>query len=93
MKNKLKKAAALSYKPGDMAPKITAMGKGEIAERIIKTAQENNVPIFENSELVETLVNLDIGDQIPPELFGVVAEILVFISNLDRLKGSGNGKK
>lgn len=93
MKNKMKKAAALAYKPGDLAPKITAMGKGEIAERIIKTAQENNVPIFENSELVETLVNLDIGDQIPPELFGVVAEILVFISNLDRLKGDGNGKK
>ncbi len=93
MKNKLKKAAALAYKPGELAPKITAMGKGEVAERIVKTAKENNVPVFENSELVETLLNLDIGDQIPPELYGVVAEILVFISNLDRLKGEANGKK
>ncbi|HWR62550.1 MAG TPA: EscU/YscU/HrcU family type III secretion system export apparatus switch protein [Clostridia bacterium] len=92
MDKKLKKAAALTYEMGETAPQVTALGKGEVALRIIKTAQENNVPIFENSGLVDTLLQLDIGDQIPPELYGVVAEILVFISRIDRLKGEKHGK-
>lgn len=90
MKNNIKKAAALTYKPGDNAPKISAMGKGEIAERIIKVAKENEVPVFENSELIETLMSFDLGSEIPPELYNVVAEILVFISNMDRKKGGSN---
>lgn len=92
MKNKLKKAAALTYEKGSEAPVITALGKGEIAKRIIETAKANNVPVFENSDLVDTLLQLDIGRQIPPELYGIVAEILVFISDVDRLKGDENGK-
>lgn len=91
MNNKMKKAAALSYEQGEEAPKITALGKGEVAERIIKTAKENNVPVFENSGLVDTLMQLDIGEQIPPELYSIVAEVLVFISNIDRQKGYSNG--
>lgn len=91
MNKKLKKAAALSYEPGEAAPKITALGKGEVAERIIKTAKENNVPVFENSGLVDTLLQLDLGEQIPPELYSVVAEVLVFIAALDRQKGGSNG--
>lgn len=91
MDKKLKKAAALTYHEGDEAPKVTALGKGEVAERIIRTAKENNVPVFENTGLVETLMQLDIGDQIPPELYGIVAEVLVFIADLDRRKGGGNG--
>jgi flagellar biosynthesis protein len=91
MGNKLKKAAALTYEKGETAPKITALGKGEVALRIIKTAKENNVPVFENSGLVDTLLQLDIGEQIPPELYGVVAEVLVFISKIDKLKGDKNG--
>ncbi|MHB1393839.1 MAG: EscU/YscU/HrcU family type III secretion system export apparatus switch protein [Clostridia bacterium] len=91
MNSKLKKAAAISYQQGETAPKITALGKGEVAERIIKTAKENNVPVFENSGLVETLLHLDIGEQIPPDLYSVVAEVLVFIANIDRVKGGNNG--
>lgn len=79
----IKKAAALSYEAGTGAPKITALGKGEIAEKIIQTARQNNIPVFENSSLIETLINLDLGAEIPPELYGVVAEILVFISEVD----------
>lgn len=90
MNNKLKKAAALSYEQGEAAPKITALGKGEVAERIIKTAKENNVPIFEDSGIIDTLIQLDIGEQIPPELYGVVAEVLVFIAGIDRQKGGKN---
>lgn len=84
MKEKMKKAAALSYKQGDTAPVITALGKGEIAERIIKTAEENDVPVFENSELVTTLLHLDLGQQIPQELYSVVAEVLVFVSDIEK---------
>lgn len=93
MKKKLKKAAALTYEKGTEAPVITALGKGEIAEKIIETAKVNNLPVFENSGLVDALLQLDIGRQIPPELYGVVAEILVFISDIDRLKGGGNGEE
>jgi flagellar biosynthesis protein len=93
MNKKLKKAAALSYEEGAAAPKITAIGKGEVAERIIKTAEENNVPVFEDGGIVDTLLQLDIGDQIPPELYSVVAEVLVFISNIDKHKGEVNGNK
>lgn len=91
MDKKGKKAAALSYDIGDMAPRVIALGKGEIAQRIIETAKDNNVPVFENSGLVDALLQLEIGDQIPPELYGVVAEILVFISDIDRLRGGNNG--
>ena len=91
MNNKLKKAAAITYEQGESAPKIVALGKGEVALRIIETAKENNVPVFEDSGLVDTLLHLEIGQQIPPELYGIVAEVLVFISNIDKLKGDKNG--
>jgi flagellar biosynthesis protein len=88
MKDKMKKAAALSYKEGQEAPIVTALGRGETAERIIKTAKENDVPIFENESLVSTLVYLELGQQIPQALYSVVAEVLVFISDIEnKLKG------
>ena len=88
MKDKMKKAAALSYKEGQDAPIVTALGRGETAERIIKTAKENDVPIFENENLISSLIHLDLGQQIPQELYSVVAEVLVFISDIEnKLKG------
>lgn len=81
----MKKAAALSYKEGQEAPIVTALGRGEIAERIIKTAEENDVPVFENSELVTTLLHLDLGQQIPQELYSVVAEVLIFVSDIEKI--------
>jgi flagellar biosynthesis protein len=88
MKDKMKKAAALSYKEGQEAPIVTALGRGETADRIIKTAKENDVPIFENENLVSTLIHLELGQQIPQELYSVVAEVLVFISDIEnKLKG------
>lgn len=82
-----KTAVALSYQPGDVAPKILATGKGEIAERIIEKAKENDVPFYQDNKLAETLSKLEIGDTIPPELYEVVAEILVFVDDMDRMKG------
>ncbi|MGN0142405.1 MAG: EscU/YscU/HrcU family type III secretion system export apparatus switch protein [Roseburia sp.] len=82
-----KTAVAIAYEPGDAAPKILAAGKGAVAERIIETAKENDVPFYQDSSLAETLSRLKIGDSIPPELYDVVAEILVFVDDMDRLKG------
>ena len=84
---KPKTAVALSYEPGEEAPKILAAGKGVIAERIIETAKEADVPPHQDSKLAETLSKLEIGDFIPPELYEVVAEVLVFVDSMDRLKG------
>lgn len=85
-KEKQKTAVAVAYQPGDMAPKILATGKGAVAERIIETAKENDVPFYQDNKLAETLSRLEIGDTIPPELYEVVAEILVFVDDMDRMK-------
>lgn len=83
---KVKTAVALSYEPGDLAPKILDTGKGELAERIIKKGEEGNVPFYKDNKLADTLSKLEIGDTIPPELYDVVAEILVFVDDMDRLR-------
>lgn len=90
--NKKKQAIALQYNPGDEAPTIVASGMGIVADKIIEKAKESDVPLYEDSKLANTLSKLEIGDMIPPELYDVVAEILVFVDNLDRLKGKINGK-
>lgn len=87
-----KTAVAIAYEPGEAAPKILASGKGEVAERIIETAKENHVPFYQDHKLAETLSKLEIGDAIPPELYDVVAEILVFVDDMDRLKAKLAGK-
>lgn len=84
--DKSKTAVAIAYQPGDVAPKILATGKGELAERIIEKAKENDVPFYQDNKLAETLSKLEIGDTIPPELYDVVAEILVFVDDMDRMK-------
>ena len=81
-----KTAVALAYEPGEEAPKILATGKGEVAERIIDEAKKNDVPFYKDSALAETLSKLKLGDAIPPELYEVVAQILVFVDKMDRLK-------
>ena len=83
---KIKKAIALEYNPEDQAPKVIATGRGAIAERIIETANRNNVPVHRYDKLADTLSRLDIGEMIPPELYNVVAEVLVFVDAMDKLK-------
>ena len=90
--NKEKQAIALTYQPGTEAPTIVAAGKGYLAEKIIKTAKENDVPLYTDDKLADTLSRLQIGDSIPPELYKVVADILVFVDNMDKIKGKVKGK-
>lgn len=79
-------AVAVAYEPGERAPKILATGKGHIAEKIIEKAQEEDVPLYADNELASTLSKLQIGEMIPPELYEVVAEILVFVDDMDKLR-------
>lgn len=80
-------AVAIKYDPGEVAPKIIATGKGKVAEKIIETAKEADVAVHKDSKLADTLSRLDIGEYIPPELYEVVAEILVFVDDCEKLKG------
>ena len=89
--NKPKIAVALQYEKGEQAPKILATGKGYLADKIIEKAKETDVPTYEDSKLANTLSNLEVGDMIPPELYTVVAEILVFVDKTDKLRGKING--
>ncbi len=81
---KSKKAVALKYNSAeDAAPKITASGKGLLAEKILELARKENKSIYKDAPLVEALIQLDVGLEIPPELYGAVAEILAFIYAVD----------
>ena len=89
MPGKMKKAVALKYKPGDdHAPRVTAGGAGRVAERIIEMARKHGIPVKDDPDLVEVLSRLDLHDEIPPELYVVVAELLAFVYRLNHDKGS-----
>lgn len=85
-KNIRKTAIALEYDPSDAAPRVIASGRGVLAEKIIEKAKEADVPIHRDDKLADTLSRLEIGDMIPPELYEVVAEILLFVDSMDKIK-------
>jgi flagellar biosynthesis protein len=71
---------ALRYTPGkDSAPRVVAKGRGYLADRILELARAHNIPVREDKNLVQILSRLDLDQQIPPELYRVVAEILAFV--------------
>ncbi len=90
-KTKVKTAVALEYDPSDDAPRVIASGTGKLAEKIIEKAQESKVPIHEDDKLAQTLSKLEIGEMIPPELYEVVAEILIFVDSMDKIKNKLKG--
>jgi flagellar biosynthesis protein len=74
------RAAALEYHPGnDSAPRVVASGSGKIAERIIALAKDHNVPIYEDPTLAAALATVNLEEEIPPELYLVVAEVFAYI--------------
>lgn len=81
---KNKKAVAIKYKKDYNAPKVVAKGRGYVAEKILENAEKSDVAIVENKELVEELEKIDLGLNIPPHLYEAVAQVLVFISNLEK---------
>ena len=79
------KAVALKYKAyEDNAPKVIAKGKGEIAKAIIKKAKEFDVPLFQNEALTDMLLNVEVGDDIPPKLYKAVVEVFVWLHKLEK---------
>jgi flagellar biosynthesis protein len=79
MRNQL--AVALQYdKTG--APRVVAKGRGSIGEKIIELAKAHDIPIEENEVLAGALSNVELGDEIPAELYKAVAEVLVFVLRL-----------
>jgi len=73
-------AAALQYESAtDNAPKVVASGHGKVAEQIIALAQKNNIPIYDDPALAAALSTVDVGAEIPPEMYLVVAEVLAYV--------------
>ena len=82
---KTPKAVALKYDPEmDPAPRVTAKGRGEIAEKIIEIAKSHNLPLYEDQNLVQILEALELKTEIPFELYRAVAEVLAFIYRLNK---------
>lgn len=84
--NPKQQAIALSYETGDYAPKVVAKGRGLIAEQIIARAKQHNVFVHESKDLVALLMQVDLDDHIPPELYKAIAEILAWLYRLEEGK-------
>ena len=78
-----KKAVALQYGPGDAAPVIVASGMGYLAEKIVETAADNGVPIYEDNSLSTILTQLQLGQEIPESLYQAIVEIYVYFLHFD----------
>lgn len=70
----------------DRAPLILAAGRGTIADEIVRIAQDNEIPLYEDTGLADLLAKLEIDAEIPPELYVLVAEVLFFVFQLDRMR-------
>ena len=90
----IKSAVSLQYKKGkNAAPKITAKGQGWVAENIIKMAQEKNIPIREDKDLLHLLSEIDVGQEVPESLYKVVAELLAWVYQLNQNYSSSEQTK
>ena len=78
-----KSAVALAYSQTDAAPRVVAKGRGLIAEQIITRAREHGVYVHESPELVSLLLQVDLDQRIPPQLYIAVAELLAWIYRLE----------
>lgn len=79
---KIKKVVALEY-DGQSAPKVTAKGCGEIANRILALAKEHDIPLYQDENLSYLLSKVNLGEEIPENLYVAVAKVLAFIFSMD----------
>lgn len=82
---KIKKVAALSYTEDMNAPTVIASGKGKVADNILEEAKKNNIPVYKDEKLATILTEIEIGRQIPAELYELVAKVMVFVGDMDEL--------
>lgn len=88
------KAVALSYdEEGNAAPVIVASGMGYMAQRIIDAAKDNGVPVYEDNSLATVLTQLDLGSEIPEELYAAVVDIYVYFLNYAKRRKEKEQKK
>ncbi|SDI04175.1 EscU/YscU/HrcU family type III secretion system export apparatus switch protein [Propionivibrio dicarboxylicus] len=87
-RDSLKSAVALTYTQTDAAPRVVAKGRGIIAEQIIVRAKEHGVYVHESPELVSLLMQVDLDQRIPPQLYVAVAELLAWIYRLENGTGA-----
>ncbi len=84
MKKTVRLAVALKYKDEEgKAPEVLASGKGDAAEKIIKKAEEEDIHVYEDKSLAQILSTLEIGTEVPPELYEAVAQVIAFVWQLD----------
>lgn len=88
-----KVAIALEYTPENDAPVVIATGKGVLAEKILDGAKKEDIPVYHDQSLAKTLSKLELGEMIPPELYEVIAEVLLFVDRMDHLKEKMAGGK
>lgn len=79
-----REAVALAYRQSDAAPRVVARGRGLVAEEIIARAHEHGVFVHESPELVSLLMQVDIDQHIPPQLYRGVAELLAWLYRLEQ---------
>ena len=85
MEKARRQAAALRYAKGeDAAPRLLAKGRGRVADRILEVARHHGIPIRQDRDLVQVLASLDLYQEIPPDLYKAVAEILAFLYSRNR---------
>ena len=78
-----KRAAALRYRPEDGAPVIVASGMGHLAEQIVEVAVDSGVPVYEDTSLATVLTQMELGREIPEELYQAVVDIYLYFLNFD----------
>lgn len=78
-----RRAVALQYGPGDGAPVVVASGMGHLAEKIVEVAAESGVPIYEDNSLATVLTQLQLGREVPEELYKAIVEIYVYFLHFD----------
>ena len=85
MTKKRDKAVAVQYDmERDIAPMVTAKGEGFVARRIVEIAQAADVPVVEDAALVSALLSLELGQEIPVELYEAVARVLSWIYRMEK---------
>jgi flagellar biosynthesis protein len=80
-------AVALVYQPEKSAPQVVAKGRGLVAQEIIDRAREQGIYVHESPELVSLLMQVDLDQHIPPQLYSAVAELLVWLYRLEQENG------
>ena len=92
-RNPARKAVALQYGAGDGAPVIVASGMGYMAEKIVEVAAGSGVPIYEDNSLATILTQLQLGQEVPEELYKAIVEIYVYFLQFDPATGERRARE